>query len=326
MAQDFVTEDHPDTAINELAEAIFEKNRAAASPDNANEEQEEQEEEGTETVEASEQVEQTEQSDPEQEDTVVEMVIDGETVEVPLSELQSSYHRHSDYTRKTMELAEQRRELQSRAQQVNVEQDQAVARMNQVTSLLQAELENVKDDPRELEMLRINNPGEYAARLADQTRREQYLQAAQSENARIEAQRRQQAIPVVARELMDRDPEFANDFKSTYQELGDWMIDPRGGGLSEEEWNGVMDSRQILICLKAMRQDKQTKAITEAQPRIRKKVKALPKVRSGAPQESGQSESRAYADAKTRMIKDSSTDAVADAFRRRRELQRMQRG
>jgi len=45
-------------------------------------------------------------------DKPVRLTVDGEEIEVPLSEALSGYQRQADYTRKTQELAEQRRQVQ----------------------------------------------------------------------------------------------------------------------------------------------------------------------------------------------------------------------
>jgi hypothetical protein len=45
-------------------------------------------------------------------DKPVKLIVDGEEIEVPLAEALTGYQRQSDYTRKTQELAEQRRQVQ----------------------------------------------------------------------------------------------------------------------------------------------------------------------------------------------------------------------
>ncbi len=45
-------------------------------------------------------------------DKPVKLIVDGEEIEVPLAEALNGYQRQSDYTRKTQELAEQRRQVQ----------------------------------------------------------------------------------------------------------------------------------------------------------------------------------------------------------------------
>ena len=45
-------------------------------------------------------------------DKPVKLTVDGEEIEVPLAEALNGYQRQADYTRKTQELAEQRRQVQ----------------------------------------------------------------------------------------------------------------------------------------------------------------------------------------------------------------------
>jgi len=45
-------------------------------------------------------------------DKPVKLIVDGEEIEVPLAEALNGYQRQADYTRKTQELAEQRRQVQ----------------------------------------------------------------------------------------------------------------------------------------------------------------------------------------------------------------------
>ena len=78
--------------------------------------EETQEEESEETTTEEEETSEEEADDPnkqESEETMVTVPINGEEVEVPLSELARGYMRQQDYTRKTQELANQRKALQN---------------------------------------------------------------------------------------------------------------------------------------------------------------------------------------------------------------------
>ena len=331
MAEDFQSQNSHDPAMDTLAEAIFNRNRGEETTENAAEEGADVTPE-VETTADPEELEATGEDievtqEPEEvfegDDTVYEVVVNGETIDVPLSELVSGYSRQKDYTRKTMELAEQRREMETQSQGVTMEQREAAQRMSQVTAALEAELTNYRDDPNELNALRIQNPGEYAARMADQQRRHQLLEMARQEQASLEQkQLSEEIIPRAVAELKQREAAFASNFDSTYEEVGRWVTHPSGGGLSVDEWNQVTDPRQVLIAFKAMQADKQGKSIQAATPRIRKKVASLPKVRSGAPRDPGESETAAYQDSLKALQTDSSLDAIANAFRRRAELKR----
>jgi mRNA-degrading endonuclease YafQ of YafQ-DinJ toxin-antitoxin module len=68
-------------------------------------------------TEATETDEETAEAEPEEQEDTAEptfkVKVNGEEVEVPLSELQKGYSREADYTKKTMALAEERTKLQS---------------------------------------------------------------------------------------------------------------------------------------------------------------------------------------------------------------------
>ena len=72
-------------------------------------------------TEESEEVEEEEESQP----TVrtFKVKVDGEEVEVPEDELLKGYSRTQDYTRKTQQLAEQRKAAESEFEQVRKERD-----------------------------------------------------------------------------------------------------------------------------------------------------------------------------------------------------------
>ena len=330
---EFVSQKSFDPAMDAAAEALFNRqrgNQEAAQEEAASEEAPLEQEaaaeeaEGEQAVEGIEEVVEEAVSAAEEgvEESYVDVVVDGKTLEVPLSELVAGYHRERDYTAKTTQLAEEKRKVESYAQNVMSEQTEAVQRMNAVAQQLQAELANHQEDPRELEALRIQNPGEYAARMQDQQRRAHLLSMAHQEQARLADQARQEQIPRAIAELQSREPAFAKDFDSTYEQVGRWITSPQGGGLSVEQWNQVVDPRQVLIAYKAMKADEQGLTVREATPRIRKKLSTMPKVRAGVPVDTGQREQSAFNESLKAMNTDSSLDAIANAMRRKAELRK----
>lgn len=324
----FVSERSFDPAMDAAAEALFNRQRSRdggepEAPAEAPEEEPAQEplaavEEVAEEPQASEPEEVAEV--PGEEESYVEVVVNGTSTEVPLSELVAGYTRHSDYTAKTQEVADARRKVEAYANTVAQEQTESVQRMNALSQQLQAELVNHREDPSELNALRVQNPGEYAARMQDQQRTAQLLAMANQEQDRLADQARQDQIPRAIAELRTREPAFAKDFDATYEQVGRWVTSPTGGGLSVEQWNQVVDPREVLIAYKAMKADEQGLTVREATPRIRKKLSKMPKVRAGVPADPGQREQSAYADSLKAMETDSSIDAVANAFLRRSQL------
>lgn len=335
---EFVSRKSHDSAVDDVAKEFFERARdeergevepvaEEAVPEEAVPEETQSEEfpqdvhEEEATAETGEPEEIADPGDQEGE-SIVDVVVDGQTLEIPLSELVAGYHRERDYTRKTQTVAQERRQVEEYAKGLQTEQAEAVQRMNAIAQQLQAELVNHQEDPRELEALRVQNPGEYAARLQDTQRRQQLMSIAQQEQAAITERHRQEQIPRAIAELRAAEPAFAENFDSTYDQVGRWITSPSGGAISVEEWGRTTDPRQVLIAYKAMKADEQNLAAREARPRLRKKLSTMPKVRAGSPVDPGQREQSAYADSLTALKNDSSLDAVASAFMRREELKR----
>ena len=112
------------------------------------------EEESDELQEA--QAEEVDQEEDEEQEPLYVVKIDGEEVEVPLSELQQGYSRNADYTKKTQALAEQRKEFdalhQDYAQRVNA--------LNQFAYQLQQE-PSIPEPEIDWERLQHSDPVEW---------------------------------------------------------------------------------------------------------------------------------------------------------------------
>ena len=100
-------------------------------------------------------------------DKYVKVTVDGSEVEVPLKEALSGYQRQADYTRKTQELAEERREVQfARAIQQALDNDPAATvellkshygLTNQQASDLMGEEDDLFVDPIEKQYRELDN-------------------------------------------------------------------------------------------------------------------------------------------------------------------------
>ena len=89
------------------------------------------EDESEEEVEEESEEEESEEDEAEEEPEVYAVKVDGEELEVSLDELVQGYSRHSDYTRKTQELASQRDQMAQMQQQWASEISQAQAERQQ---------------------------------------------------------------------------------------------------------------------------------------------------------------------------------------------------
>lgn len=274
--------------------------------------------------EGQEPVEQTaeEQYD---EDPLVPVNVAGVEQEVPLSELIRGYSREADYTRKTQTLAEERKAVEQERSQLMLAGREAVERSAQLAAQLQQEIQSNQPDANALARLRVENPGEYAAQIADIQRKQALLQQAQVQAQQYQQQEQQQRVGYERSMLAEKEPAFASDFDSTYAELGRWVTDPSGGGVSVEEWNSEFDHRRILIAYRAMQNDQHRATARKNEGTVRAKVANLPRVRSGSPQEAGHSERENYAAAVNRMRESGTTRDIARALEAHRALNKTRR-
>ena len=211
--------------------------------------------------EEEEQEEVEAQAEPE----LYKVIIDGEEVEVSLDELQKGYSRQSDYTRKTQQLAQQRKEAEA------LQQDyaQRVQQLNQFAQHLQQQPDIPEpqwtSDPQAWERLRHEDPVQFvlekdAARdrqLARQERQQQ-MQYLQSEQQQLQQQQFAQHLDGQRQQLNELIPAWTDRevAKAEKQEIRKWAGDAYG--LSEQELSQAFDARLVKILYDAWSANKTT--------------------------------------------------------------------
>ena len=245
-------------------------------------------EEETEEEEEPEGEEESEETEGEEEEELYAVTVNGEEVAVSLDELLSGYSRQSDYTRKTQEIATDRKEMEalqqqynSEVQQIQQERQQYMEALTHVISNHGAELEKFSNI--DWNTLRETDPIEYV------TTREQYREAQEKvqamHNQRAQAQQAQQAemnkaqhqmLQVEKGKLVEALPEWGDPEKQ--KELSaNLQSYAKDQGFSAEELNSLIDHRSVLVLLKAQKYDQLQNSDVKS-----KKLKNKPKVvRSG---------------------------------------------
>lgn len=214
--------------------------------------------------------------------------VNGEESEVTLSELTKGYQMESDYRRKTMELAENRKEFEQEQEQARQYINSRVTEANQLSAILEREL--VGDyNAVDWNALRANDPAEYSAKMTDfQNRQAQLNQVkahAMSEAQRLqeEAQEQQQAAykDVLAKEQEAlysaipewRDAEAADKGKT---EIKDFL---KSYGFNSNEIAQIYDHRHVLLIRDAMKGQR----VAKQEDVVKKQIKKVPKlVKPGA--------------------------------------------
>ena len=276
-----MTEPEGETPETEEATPTEEEESQPVAEDESFEEESEEEEE-------PEGEEESEEADGEEEEELYAVTVNGEEVAVSLDELLSGYSRQSDYTRKTQEIAGERKGMEELQQQYNFhvaqiqqERQQYMEALTNVISNNSAELEKFSNI--DWNTLRENDPIEYV------TTREQYREAQEKvqtmHNQRAQAQQAQQAemnkaqhemLQVEKGKLVEAIPEWGDPDKQ--KELSTKLQSyAKGQGFSEEELNSLIDHRSVLVLLKAQKYDQLHNSDVKS-----KKLKNKPKViRSG---------------------------------------------
>lgn len=132
-------------------------------------------------VESEEPSEET--SDPDDLKQTYTVKVDGEEQEVTLEEALQGYMRTSAFTRKTQELAEERRSMRQEAAQLRGERQQYVEGLDKIETVLEA-LQPQKPDPE----LANTRPQEYARRQREYERRQEQLESIREEKSAAQEQ------------------------------------------------------------------------------------------------------------------------------------------
>jgi len=252
-----------------------------SQPEREDESLEEESEEGEEAEEAEKESEETE---GEEEDELYAVTVNGEEVAVSLDELLSGYSRQSDYTRKTQEIAGDRKEMEalqqrynSEVQQIQQERQQYMEALTNIISNNSGELEKFANT--DWNALRENDPIEYVTTREQYREAQEKVQGLQNEHARVaqtqQAQNNQaqhQMLQVEKGKLVEAlpewgDPDKQKDLSSNLQSYA------KEQGFTAEELNSLVDHRSVLVLLKAQKYDQLQKSDVKS-----KKLKNKPKV------------------------------------------------
>ena len=246
------------------------------------------EEDSEEEEEAEEVEEESEEPEGEEEEELYAVTVNGEEVAVSLDELLSGYSRQSDYTRKTQEVANDRKEMESLQQQYNSEvqkiQQERQQYMDTITNIISnnsGELEKFSNI--DWNALRENDPIEYVTTREQYREAQEKIQGLQNEHARAaQAQQaqnnhaQQEMLKVEKSKLVEAlpewgDPDKQKDLSANLQSYA------KGQGFTDEELNSLIDHRSVLVLLKAQKYDLLQNSDVKS-----KKLKNKPKViRSG---------------------------------------------
>jgi hypothetical protein len=261
--------------VDDAAAQIF----GMLEPEQPEGQAEAQAEEVTEEYEA-----QAEESEDEQSEEVQEEVqepqrfrvkVDNEELEVDLDELIKGYSRTSDYTKKTQNLAEQRKAVESERTKI----EEAAKLRDTYAQRLQVIEQMLTQPTEDLTALKDSDPVGYAIKVAENMEREKQLAAVRAERESVQAkqvaenqERLKAHIAQEAERLRSAIPDFSDEVKGEVirKEIRDYA---KSVGWSDQELSQVYDHRAVLTLYRAMQFEK----LQKSKPAVQKRVAEAPK-------------------------------------------------
>lgn len=273
--------------VQEAASQFFDMMEEAENPEGQNEaeqesdEIEESESEGEE-LEASEELDSEDEDEEQESEPTYRIKMAGEEREITQRELIKLAQQGADYTKKSQQVSEQRKALETEAAAINEAKqlrNEYAQRLQAMQQMLQAQ--QPEDD---LDYLQENDPIGYAVKVADMTRREKQMQAIEYERQRIAQQQQAEMsehqrrhVAAEANKVTELIPEYSDAKKGAAlrQELRAYA---KSIGYTDEEIGAVYDARTVKALYDAMQYQK----LVESKPGVSKKVQSAPKmIKSG---------------------------------------------
>jgi len=229
-----------------------------------------------------EELEAAEEEDEPQEDQVEEeeseqpqlytIKVDGEETQVTLEELQNGYSRQRDYTRKTQELAQQRKAIEAKYQEVSQKDAIYSQLLPKMESTLKGELENEPD----WNALYEADPIAYVREKDIWNEKKQKLQAVQAESQRLQQesamaqqQQLQQFLQYGQQQLLEQIPEWQDNEVASKEKMAIRDYGVNVLGYTPQEMDSVYDYRVLLGLRNAWLQHK-TQQATKVKPTEKK--------------------------------------------------------
>ena len=222
-----------------------------------------------------EQSEEEGETEEEEQPQVFTVKVDGKEVEVTLDELQKGYSRTQDYTRKTQQIAEVRKQTEAELQEVRAEREQYA----QLLGALQAQVQQAAQPNIDWDRLYQEDPIEWVRQREVMRENQEKAAAIQSEQQRLaqlsqqeQAQQRQALLAQEQEALVAAIPEW-KDAKKAQAEKAMLVQFGQKIGFTPDDLKNVVDHRAVVMLRKAALYDQmmskrgQIKPVTNNGPR-----------------------------------------------------------
>jgi hypothetical protein len=199
--------------------------------------------------------------------------IDGKDHSISLKEALAGYQRQSDYTRRTQEVADARRAIETEQAQTRQARDQYLQSLNLILERLGPE--NGELNAEQWNTLRQRDPVTYAAEWTDYQRRETQRNAVKLEQARVNDERRGETVNQVRtfvngerEKLVRAIPVLADPEKGPAEMRAMREYAAKTFNFSDAELDQAYDHRMLLMLDKARKWDAHQTSLAKARGKI----------------------------------------------------------
>ena len=242
-----------------------------------------------------------------------EVKIDGETVEVDLDELRNGYQRQQSFTRKSMELANQRKAFEQEAAEVKQMRDTYAQQLDLLSAQIQQTVQQ-EPDWRALSETMSERDLFLAKTEWDQYKEQQ--KTVEAERQRVAEQQMQDRQRNLEKHLqhqradmLHRIPDWQNDETRETERQEVIKYAQRRIGFSEEEIANASDARAIELLYKAWKWDN----LQSKKPAAKKRTRQAPKMaKAGRPKTKREVATRSRQEAKKRFQDAGTVDAAVE--------------
>lgn len=255
----------------------------------------------------------TEESDEPEQPEVYTVKVDGQEYEVTLDELRSGYSRQQHFTKRSQELAEQRKAFEQEAAETKQYRDYYAQQLEQLSNQLQ---QTTPSEPDWSALSQQYEAKELFQMKAEYDRRKEEIARVEQERERIaqqqsvEAQHQmQEHLATQKTEMLERIPAWRDEGRRNKERLDVIKYAQDVIGFSEQEIANASDARAIEMLYKAWQYDK----LQKDAPAVKKKVQSAPKVaKGGQPKTKAQVQTRQRRDAMNKLTRTKSVDAAVE--------------
>ena len=254
-----------------------------------------------------------EEVDEEPAETLYTVKVDGKEVEVNLEEALKGYQRQEAFTKRSMELAEQRKAFAAEAAETKQLRDAYAQQLE----LLQTQLQqtNLTEEP---DWAALKNEGYstddifFAKTEWDKQQKQvQQVAAERQKIAQQQAQEQEQNLKQHLQnqrvEMLERIPEWKNDETREFERKEVIKYAQKRVGFSEEEISSASDARAIELLYKAWKWDN----LMEKKPTTKKRTRQAPKMaKAGQPATKREVANRSKRKAREQFEKAGTVDAA----------------